>query len=80
MLFIAAGEDHVVPAKVVRKTARKYNGVPVGLKEFPGRPHFPGGPGWEEVADYALDWAIEHTETNGSRTPKAQHETQRAAH
>ena len=24
-------------------------------KEFPGRPHFPGAPGWEEVADYALD-------------------------
>jgi pimeloyl-ACP methyl ester carboxylesterase len=24
----------------------------------PGRPHFPGAPGWEEVADYALDWAL----------------------
>ena len=22
------------------------------------RPHFPGAPGWEEVADYALDWAL----------------------
>jgi Sugar efflux transporter for intercellular exchange len=21
------------------------------------RPHFPGAPGWEEVADYAFDWA-----------------------
>ena len=29
-------------------------------KEFPGRPHFPGAPGWEEVADYALAWALEH--------------------
>jgi hypothetical protein len=28
------------------------------FKEFPGRPHFPGAPGWEEVADYALDWAL----------------------
>jgi hypothetical protein len=27
---------------------------------FPGRPHFPGAPGWEEVADYALTWAVEH--------------------
>jgi hypothetical protein len=26
--------------------------------EFPGRPHLPGAPGWEEVADYALDWAL----------------------
>jgi hypothetical protein len=25
--------------------------------EFAGRPHFPGAPGWEEVADYAIDWA-----------------------
>jgi hypothetical protein len=24
--------------------------------EFAGRPHFPGVPGWEEVADYALAW------------------------
>jgi hypothetical protein len=28
--------------------------------EFPGRSHWTcGGPGWEEVADYALDWAVE---------------------
>jgi hypothetical protein len=27
-------------------------------KEFPGRPHFLlGVKGWEEVADFALDWA-----------------------
>jgi hypothetical protein len=31
----------------------------VDYKEFPGRPHFiAGAPGWEEVADHALDWAI----------------------
>jgi hypothetical protein len=29
-------------------------------KEFPGRPHFPGAPGWEEIADFALTWAVEH--------------------
>jgi hypothetical protein len=23
-----------------------------------GRPHLPGAPGWEQVADYALDWAL----------------------
>lgn len=28
---------------------------------FPGRSHFTiGEAGWEEVADYALDWAIEN--------------------
>ena len=25
-------------------------------KEYPGRCHFPGQDGWEEVADFALDW------------------------
>jgi len=23
-----------------------------------GRPHFPGAPGFEEIADQALDWAV----------------------
>ena len=28
---------------------------------FPGRSHYTlGQAGWEEVADYALDWAVEH--------------------
>ncbi len=75
MLFIAAAEDHVVPAKVVRKTAGKYTGGPVDFKEFSGRPHFPGGPGWEEVADYALDWAKEHTATSGSGAAAPQRES-----
>jgi hypothetical protein len=30
--------------------------VTTEFREFLGRPHFPGAPGWEEVADYALDW------------------------
>jgi hypothetical protein len=30
----------------------------VEYKEFSGRPHFTAGaPGWEAVADHALDWA-----------------------
>ena len=30
-------------------------------KEFMGRPHFTAGaPGWEEVADHALEWATRH--------------------
>jgi hypothetical protein len=28
---------------------------------FPGRSHYTlGQEGWEEVADYALDWSLEH--------------------
>ena len=34
----------------------------IAFKEFPGRTHFTvGQDGWEEVADYALDWAKEVT-------------------
>jgi hypothetical protein len=31
----------------------------VAFKEYPGRPHFPGVAGWEEVADFALSWALD---------------------
>ena len=63
MLFIAFSEDHIVPPKPIQHLAQKYTAVPVEYKEFPDRPHFPGAPGWEEVADYALDWAAEHAQT-----------------
>jgi pimeloyl-ACP methyl ester carboxylesterase len=62
LLFIGFGEDHVMPPKVVGHNEEKYDdSISVTeFKEFPGRPHFPGAPGWEEVADYALTWAVEH--------------------
>jgi pimeloyl-ACP methyl ester carboxylesterase len=58
MLSIAFEHDHIVPPKAARHNVEKYksNALTV-FKEFPGRPHFPGAPGWEEVADYALAWA-----------------------
>jgi pimeloyl-ACP methyl ester carboxylesterase len=63
LLFIGGGEDHVIPAKVSRKMAAKYDkaSTVTAYKEFPGRSHFTAGePGWEEVADFALSWATEH--------------------
>lgn len=63
LLLIAGGGDHVVPAVVDKSMANKYaKGTAVTeYKEFPGRSHFTiGEAGWEEVADYALDWAIEN--------------------
>jgi hypothetical protein len=42
------------------KHYRKSSAV-TDYKEFPGRCHFTiGQDGWEEVADYPLDWAMEH--------------------
>jgi pimeloyl-ACP methyl ester carboxylesterase len=63
LLFIAGGEDHVVPPKVDKANAEHYrkSEALTEYKEFPGRVHFTiGQSGWEEVADYALDWAVEH--------------------
>jgi len=60
LLMIAFEHDHVVPPKPIRHNASKYKAGTVAFTEFPGRPHFPGAPGWEEVADYALSWAVEH--------------------
>jgi pimeloyl-ACP methyl ester carboxylesterase len=64
LLFIAGGEDHTVPASINRANARKYagSGAITDYEEFPGRTHHTvGQKGWEEVADYALQWALDHT-------------------
>ncbi|MEO3745030.1 alpha/beta hydrolase [Plantactinospora sp. B5E13] len=62
LLLIADGADRVAPPTVSQATAgcyRKSTAI-TGYKEFPGRPHYSlGQPGWEEVADYALNWAVE---------------------
>ncbi len=62
LLFIAGGSDHVIPAATNRTNIRKYalTGPIVAYKEFPGRSHFTvGEAGWEQVADFALTWAID---------------------
>lgn len=68
LLFIAFGEDHVVPPKASRHNAEKYeeSNAITEFKEYPGRPHFPGAPGWEEVADYAISWATENAVSSAS--------------
>jgi fermentation-respiration switch protein FrsA (DUF1100 family) len=63
LLFIAGGNDHIVPASVNRANARKYrhSKAVTDYKEFPGRTHHTvGQDGWEEVADYGLKWATGH--------------------
>lgn len=69
MLFIAFGEDHIIPPKASRHNAEKYakSTATTAFHEFPGRPHFPGAPGWEDAADYALTWAMENALAAGAR-------------
>ena len=65
LLFIAGGNDRVVPARENQHNAAKYKaGTPTDYKLFEGRTHFTAGQeGWEEVADYAIEWALAATRT-----------------
>lgn len=64
LLFVAGEHDHLMPPKVQRSNARHYKSNTVTeFKEYPGRPHLlPAAPGWEEIADHVLDWAVSHAE------------------
>jgi hypothetical protein len=61
----------------VKKMAAKY-AAPVEYGEFANRPHFPGGPCWEEVVDYALTWADKNVQ-QGSTVSVAEPEASRRA-
>jgi pimeloyl-ACP methyl ester carboxylesterase len=65
LLFIAFEHDRIIPPKASRHNEEKYDDAlsVTEFTEFSGRPHFPGAPGWEEVADHALRWAVEHATT-----------------
>jgi pimeloyl-ACP methyl ester carboxylesterase len=64
LLFIAGGEDNIMPPAVNQSNVKHYRYAksPTDYKEFEGRSHYSviAGEGWEEVADYALEWATEH--------------------
>jgi pimeloyl-ACP methyl ester carboxylesterase len=62
LLVMGNDQDHTIPASVSREAAKRLgkSRAVVDYKEFVGRPHFPAAPGWEAVADYALDWANSH--------------------
>ena len=60
LLLIAGGKDHIAPASVTRANYNLYckSQATTHYIEFPNRSHYTlGEPGWEEVADYALEWA-----------------------
>jgi pimeloyl-ACP methyl ester carboxylesterase len=69
LLFIIGGKDHLMPPSVQRANAKKYRNSEALTEtyEFPDRSHFTGvEPGWEQVADYALEWATSHAGTRQS--------------
>jgi pimeloyl-ACP methyl ester carboxylesterase len=65
LLFVSGSEDHLMPPKVQRSNAKHYKSDTVTeVKEYEGRAHLLSSQeGWEEVADYVLEWAISHAKT-----------------
>jgi pimeloyl-ACP methyl ester carboxylesterase len=60
LLFIAGSNDHMAPPSVVRANHKLYrdSSAVTEYREFQDRTHFIiGQSGWQEVADFALDWA-----------------------
>jgi len=65
LLLVGGSLDHTVPASVVKKTGKLQDrsGAITYYKEFEGRNHFTlGAPGWEAVADFAINWAVNPVE------------------
>jgi non-heme chloroperoxidase len=66
LLILGGGKDHTVPAATTRanyKLQQKSSAV-TEYKEYPERSHWTAGePGWEAVADHALEWAVAQAAT-----------------
>ncbi|HEU6452835.1 MAG TPA: alpha/beta fold hydrolase [Gemmatimonadaceae bacterium] len=54
VLSIGAADDHFLPPRIARATARKYDAE---YREYAGHGHYiVGEPGWERVADDVAEW------------------------
>jgi pimeloyl-ACP methyl ester carboxylesterase len=60
LLFISGSQDHLMPPKVQQSNAKHYKSDTITEIVEYDRPHLmPSHEGWEEIADYALAWAVE---------------------
>jgi pimeloyl-ACP methyl ester carboxylesterase len=68
LLLLTGAEDRICPPAVITSNWKQQRKAASATehKVYPGRCHFPGQDGWEEVADYALTWAAAHA---GAKAP-----------
>jgi pimeloyl-ACP methyl ester carboxylesterase len=73
LLFISGREDHLMPPKVQQSNAKHYKapGTVTEVKEFDGPHLLPARDGWEDIADYALSWAVNHARPAGAGSAPA---------
>ncbi|MGK2956676.1 MAG: alpha/beta hydrolase [Solirubrobacterales bacterium] len=65
LLFISGSEDNLMPPSIQKSNAKHYKSDTITeIKEFEGPHLMPAGDGWEEIADYVLDWAVENAVTS----------------
>ena len=72
LLLIAGAADHISPVSLNRTILKLHRQSPaaVELEEYVGRPHYMAGmDGWEELADLALNWALEHRREPAAAPP-----------
>jgi pimeloyl-ACP methyl ester carboxylesterase len=76
LLMIAGEHDHISPPSVVSANTRlyKHSTALTDFQLFPGRSHFIlGQAGWEEVADFTLDWAVRNALAEGAELDSSNH-------
>jgi pimeloyl-ACP methyl ester carboxylesterase len=74
LLLIGGGIDLIAQAKMTKAMFEKQKQAPSNteLKIYPNRSHWTClQPGWEEVADFALDWAAKNARAPNVRSLKA---------
>jgi pimeloyl-ACP methyl ester carboxylesterase len=74
LLLITGAIDRICPPSVNLSNFKQQRKAPSATdhNEYPGRCHWPGQDGWEEVADYALNWAIEHARAGAAEPAEAE--------
>jgi len=73
-LLLATGtEDRICPPSVNESNFKQQRRAPsvTEHKEYPGRSHWPGQDGWEELADSFLNWTTEHARAGAARRAEA---------